>query len=162
MAQNPKDYEDGTLRIKRPSNNATDERGNTVWVGKVETAELELVPTRRVRAIFASGDEDKIAEISTIGRTGSNGVLIEDCADGHFSVLDSESLDKLLEDPDAPVVREADNQGTVAGMTELDDDLELMNTRKLRRFLISAGKLDGAELEEIEGSDPYNSGNGTS
>lgn len=158
MVKDRKSNKGGTLRIKGSSKIKMDERGHAVWVGDIESAEFELVPTRRVKAIVESGDEDKIDEISRIARTGPQGVLIQDCSDGHFDVLESGSLDELLQDPNAPVVREPDEQATAAGAAELDDDLELMDTQILKKILVSEGKieqLEPEEPEENEGVDPY-------
>ena len=147
--------------MKRSSKIKIDERGRAVWVGEIEPAEFELVATRRIRTILESGDEDKINEISQIARTGPQGVLIQDCDDGHFSVLESASLDKLLQDPNAPVVREPDEQAAAVSTTESDDDMELMDTLMLRKILVSGGNIDASELEENEDSDPYDTGKET-
>ena len=141
--------------MKRSPKIKIDERGRTVWVGEIETADFELVSTSRIRAVLESGDENKINEISLIARTGPQGVLIQDCNDGHFSVLEPASLDKLLQDPDAPVVREADEQAAAVSATESNNDLELMDTLMLRKILVSEGNIDEFELEANEGGDPY-------
>lgn len=158
MSKDSKSNKSGTLRMKGSSKIRMDERGRVVWVGDIESAEFELVATSHVRAIVDSGDEDKINEISLIARTGPQGVLIQDCSDGHFGVLESASLDKLLQDPDAPVVRESDELATAVSAAEPDDDLELMDTQILRKILLSEGKIEQLEPEESEqneGVDPY-------
>ena len=141
--------------MKRSPKIKIDERGRTVWVGEIETADFELVSTGRIRAVLESGDENKINEISLIARTGPQGVLIQDCNDGHFSVLEPASLDKLLQDPNAPVVLKADEPAVAVSATESDDDLELMDTLMLRKILVSEGNIDEFELEANEGGDPY-------
>ena len=145
----------GTLRIKRSPKIKIDDRGRTVWVGEIDTGDFELVSTSRIRALLESGDEDKINEISLIARTGPQGVLIQDCNDGHFDVLEQANLDQLLQDPNAPVVRQADEQAATESTTELEGDMELMDTLMLRKILVSEGKFDEVELQENEGGDPY-------
>ena len=132
-----------------------DERGHAVWAGDIETADFELVPTSHIKAIVESGDEDKLDEISRIARTGPQGVLIRDCSDGHFDVLESGDLDELLQDPNAPVVREPDEQATTVNVPEPGDGLELMDTQILKKILVSEDKIDKTEVEENEGFDPY-------
>lgn len=151
MASNSGPDKGDTLRIKRSPKIKTDERGHTVWVGEIEDADFELVSTRHVKTILESGDEGKIDEILRIAETGSHGVLIQDCNDGHFDVLESASLDKLMQDPNPPVF----------ATSETDDELELMETRVLRKILASEGQLDESETAGDEGSDPYNSGSVT-
>jgi len=155
MTRDPKANKGGTLRIKRPSKIKMDERGHAVWVGDVDSAEFELVPTSHIKAIVESGDKDKLDEISRIARTGPQGVLIQDCSDGHFGVLESADLDALLQDPDAPVVREPDEQATAVSALEPGDGLELMDTQILKKILVSEGEIDEVEVEENEGFNPY-------
>ena len=141
--------------MKRSPKIKIDDRGRTVWVGAIETADFELVPTSRIRAILESGDEGRIDEISRIARTGPQGVLIQNCNDGHFGVLEQANLDQLLQDPNAPVVRQADEQAATESATESEVDMELMDTLMLRKILVSEGKFDEVELQENEGGDPY-------
>lgn len=155
MTVDPNSKKGGTLRIKRSPKIKIDDRGRTVWVGEIETGDFELVSTSRIRALLESGDEDKINEISLIARTGPQGVLIQDCNDGHFDVLEQANLDQLLQDPNAPVVRQADEQAATESTTELEGDMELMDTLMLRKILVSEGKFDEVELQENEGGDPY-------
>ena len=159
MTGDPKANKGGTLRIKRPSKIKMDERGRAVWVGDIDSAEFELVPTSHIKAIVESGDEAKLDEISRIARAGPQGVLIQDCNDGRFGVLESADLDELLQDPNAPVVREPDEQATTDSAPEPGDGLELMDTQILKKILVSEGKIDNIEPEdpeENEGFDPYN------
>ena len=155
MTVDPNSKKGGTLRIKRSPKIKIDDRGRTVWVGEIETGDFELVSTSRIRALLESGDEEKINEISLIARTGPQGVLIQDCNDGHFDVLEQANLDQLLQDPNAPVVRQADEQAATEGTTELEGDMGLMDTLMLRKILVSEGSFDEVELQENEGGDPY-------
>ncbi len=151
MTSNSGSDKGDTLLIKRSPKIKTDERGHTVWVGEIEDADFELVSTTHVKTILESGDEEKIDEIRRIAATGSHGVLIQDCNDGHFDVLDSANLDKLMQDPDPPV----------DATSETDAELELMETRVLRKILVSEGQLNESEIADDDGSDPYNSGSAT-
>jgi hypothetical protein len=150
--------EGGTLKIRRPSKIKMDERGHAVWVGAIEPADFELVPTERIRAILESGDKDRINEISQIARTGPQGVLIQDCIDGHISVLASARFENLLQAPDSPVVREPDDQDMAVSATEQSDNLQLMDTQILRKILASERKIDPLDLDENKGSNPYDTG----
>ena len=155
MEKDLKSKTGGTLRIKRPSKIRMDDRGHAVWAGEIDTAEFELVPTSHVKALIASGDADKINEISAIAREGKQGVLIKDCNDGRFSVLKSDNFDKLLQEPDAPVVRESDEEAPAGSEANSGDELELMDTQILRKVLVTESKVDKLDPEESEGFNPY-------
>ena len=150
MTSNSRSDKSGTLRIKRSPKVKTDERGRTVWVGEIEDADFELVSTRHVKAILESGDTGKVDEILRIAETGSQGVLVQDCANGRFDVLDQTSLEELMQHPDPPISASA----------EPGDELELMETRVLRKLLITDGKIEkpSDNSDSGEGHDPYNSG----
>ena len=45
-----------TVIIRKPAKVATDDRGRTVWVGKIESVELELVSTTALEKILKSDD----------------------------------------------------------------------------------------------------------
>ncbi len=71
-----------TVRIKRPPRVAQDERGHNVWVGRVETVELELMSTAALQAVLKSGDGEARTEIQKLARGRKDGVLARDVASG--------------------------------------------------------------------------------
>ena len=148
MTSNSRSGKDQTLRITRSPKVKTDDRGRTVWVGEIEDADFELVSTRHLKTLLEAGDESTVEEILRIAETGPQGVLVQDCNDGHFDVLDRTSFEELMKDPDPPITVSDEN----------DDDLALMETRVLKKVLIEEGKIDAPVEEAIEGHNPYDSG----
>jgi hypothetical protein len=117
-----------TVRIKRPSRVAQDERGRTVWVGRVETVELELMSTVALQKVMKSGDGGACSEIRKLARSRKDGVLARDTATGHYRIVSESELKAL---PNT-------------------DELSLVSTQILRKVVKTVGKKDPAG-----GFDPY-------
>jgi hypothetical protein len=118
-----------TVRIKRPSRVAPDERGRNVWVGRVETVELELMSTTALQKVMKSGDGEACSEIRKLARSQKDGVLARDTATGHYRIVSESELK------------------TVANT----DELSLVSTQILRKVVKTAGRKDPSG-----GYDPYN------
>ena len=132
-----------TVRIKRASRVAPDERGRSVWVGKVETVELELVSTTALKKILSSADGKTQLEIRELAKSGKEGVLARDTATGHYQIVSEAEL-KAVAESDAPpqprASRPVRNETVVAA--PLTDharlaaaELSLVSTQILRKVV---------------------------
>ena len=147
-----------TVRIKRPSRVAPDERGRSVWVGKGETVELELVSTTALKRILGGTDGKAQVEIRELAKSGKQGVLARDTATGHFRILSEADL-KAAAETDAPprprAGRPSRNETVVAPpLSEKSrlaaSELSLVSTQILRRVV--------SKKDRGGGFDPYDKG----
>lgn len=133
-----------TVRIKRPSRVAPDERGRNVWVGKVETVELELVSTTALKKILSSADGKTQVEIRELAKSGKEGVLARDTATGHYQIVSEAELKAVAEADRAPPPRGGDRpkrDATVVAAPLTDKtrlaaaELSLVSTQILRKVV---------------------------
>ncbi|MEX0734117.1 MAG: hypothetical protein WD944_07235 [Steroidobacteraceae bacterium] len=115
-----KDYTK-TLRIRKVAKVAPDERGRSVWLGKIDTVELELVSTTALEKILKSESGKTRSEIRKLAAGRKDGVLARDTATGHFRILSDADLRKA-----EPIT---DKSRSAA------DELSLVNTQILRKAL---------------------------
>jgi hypothetical protein len=154
-----------TVRIQRPARVAEDNRGCNVWVGKIETVELELVSTTALQKIMKSADGKTQAEIRRLAEGKSDGVLARDTATGVFQIVSNEDLKTAVEITtpwDGPQ-RSAEIQGAPVSEKTLRaaDELSLVSTRILRTVLAPDGKAEyenpkSGKKDKFGGFDPYN------
>ena len=147
-----------TMRILRSPKVTTDERGRTVWVDPVESANLELVSTRMLKQIIEVGDvgtNDRLCEVAK----GEDGLLARDIDKGRFEVISDEELQHILDGTD--MESEAKD---AAGLTEEpvvevatdEEELELVSTQMLRIILSPEDEEQTtAEGSAASGFDPY-------
>ena len=138
-----------TVRIQRSSRVAEDDRGRNVWVGKVETVELELVSTTALEKILRSGDGQARIEIRRLAESGREGVLARDAA-GHFEIVTDEELKSMVEPgAEAPVGTRPRTDVTGAPLTEATrekaEELSLVSTQILRKLVGADGKTSYAK-----------------
>lgn len=148
-----------TVRIKRPSRVAPDDRGRNVWVGKVETVELELVSTMALKKILQTGDGQAQAEIRELAKSKKDGVLARDTATGHYQIVSEAEL-KAIADSDAapkPVAGDRPKRAAEVVAAPLTEkarlaaaELSLVSTQILRKVV---GKKDPSG-----GFNPYDKG----
>ena len=129
-----------TVRIKRPSRVAPDERGRNVWVGRVEEVELELVSTTALERILRTSDDKTRGEIRKLADGRKDGILARDTATGIFQIVSAAELKQSKDSGKPPAGKPA-------------ADLSFVSTQILRKTLKpAAGKDKGG------GFDPYDSG----
>ncbi len=153
-----------TVRIVRRSKVATDDRGHSVWVDPVESAELELVTTTMLKQLLDSDDEQRKERLHAAAKS-KEGLLAHDAQSDHFEIIDDADLLAAIEAAagDKPVARRpADvTYEVVAERTDADDEqLSLVSTQALRRILHGKddNSIDDLTIEDDTGVDPYNSG----
>jgi len=145
-----KDHEK-TQQIRKIDKVAPDLRGRSVWLGKVEPVELELVSTVALQKILKTEGGETRAEIQKLAAGRKNGVLARDAATGHFRILSDSDLKKAAAAPpgDGP---KRSGVTTGAPMSETvrkkADELSLVSTQILRKVVKPDG---GSEVESAKG-----------
>ena len=128
-----------TVRIQRPSRVAEDDRGRNVWVGKVESVELELVSTTALERILRTADGKTQAEIRRLAAGKADGVLARDTATGVFQIVSDEDLKTAVEitTPQDGPQRSAEIQGAPVSEKALQAaaELSLVSTQILRKVI---------------------------
>ena len=142
-----------TIRIRRPSKVTTDDRGRTVWVGKIEETELELVSTAELKQILASSDPASRSAIEQVASGDAEGVLARNTATGLFEIVSDSDVDAALgKDARRPATGRLE---PVSGRS--DEDLALVSTQVLRKVLKSDAKPGTPPKKDAGGGfDPYN------
>ncbi len=141
-----------TQRIRDPGKVAPDLRGRSVWLGKVEPVELELVSTTALEKILKTEGGKTRTEIQKLASGRKNGLLARDTATGHFRILSDADLKKASAAPPSPADGpKRGNVSTGAPLTETvrkkADELSLVSTQILRKVVKPDGK---AEVESAK------------
>jgi len=128
-----------TVRIRKVDKVAPDERGRSVWLGKVDAVELELVSTTALEKILMSDSVKTRSEIRKLAAGGKDGILARDTATGHFRIVSEADLGKAR--------RSA-------------DELSLVSTQVLRKVIGPEGKVEAAKpkpgkKDKFGGFNPY-------
>lgn len=148
----------------------SDERGRSVWVDTIRTAEFELVSTQTLQALLDEGDAAHRGEIERIASDGDDGYLAKDSSTGRYRIIDDDSLQAILDQQDEsmPVTRIGDTvriQRPDIDATEAaeEESLSLVSTQSLRKILDDVqqekpGAKKKPRKDEGGGFDPYNAG----
>ena len=147
-----------TVRIQRPSRVAPDERGRNVWVGRVETVELELVSTTALKRILTTADGKTQVEIRELAKSRKDGVLARDTATGHYQIVSEAELKAIAEAEGTPpgARAPAKRSATVVAAPLTDQarlaaaEMSLVSTQFLRKVV--------AKKDPSGGFDPYDKG----
>lgn len=152
-----------TVRIRKPDKVAPDERGRSVWLGKVESVELELVSTTALAKILKSDGGKTRTEIQKLAAGRKDGVLARDTVTGHFRIVSEADLKKALTaESGSKPWRSA--EVTAAPLTETTrraaDELSLVSTQILRKVLKPDGKTEvvkakAGKRDKFGGFNPY-------
>jgi len=141
---------------------AQDDRGRSVWVDPVESAELELVSTQMLKVMLTSRDDADRQAIKEVADNATDGVLARDPANGEFEIIDEDELQAILDNNQGlpKLTRPAD--ATLGPLRDYvnDDQLSLVSTQALRKVLSDDD--DDAEdpemtPDESAGFNPYDS-----
>ncbi len=149
-----------TVRIRRPAKVQTDDRGRSVWVETVRTAEFDLLSTLGLNKILESKDETAIKAIEVAAESSGEGILAKDVATGHYQILNDTDLQAIL-DSDFSLPKQergADVTHEPAYDSEKSiDDLTFVSTQLLRKILSEQEKKAPVAVDiEESGFDPYN------
>ncbi len=144
-----------TTPIRKIDKVAPDTRGRSVWLGKVEPVELELVSTTALEKILRTEGGQTRSEIRKLAAGRKNGVLARDAATGHFRILSDADLKKAATAPPADGPKRS-GVTTSAPLTDTArrkaDELSLVSTQILRKVVKPDGKA------EIESAKPKSAG----
>ena len=139
-----------TVQIRKVDKVAPDHRGRSVWLGKIEPVELELVSTTALEKIMKTEGGKTRSEIQKLAAGRKNGVLARDTATGHFRILSDADLRKAATAPPADGPKRS-GVVTAAPLTEATraraEELSLVSTQILRKAVKPDGK---AEVEKAK------------
>lgn len=152
-----------TVRIQRPARVAEDDRGHNVWVGKVESVELELVSTVALQKILKTADGKTQAEIRSLADSRKDGVLARDTATGVFQILSNEDLRTAVEittAKDQGPKRSTEIRGAPLSEKALKaaEELSLVSTQILRKVIRPDDKPKAGKKDKFGGFNPYDNG----
>ena len=163
MSKDPKDHTK-TVMIRKVDKVAPDHRGRSVWLGKIEPVELELVSTTRLEKILKTEGGETRSEIQKLAAGRKNGVLARDAATGHFRILSDNDLRKAATAPPADGPKRS-GVTTGAPLTETTrmkaEELSLVSTQFLRKVVKPDGKTEfetpkpSAKKDKFGGFNPY-------
>ena len=153
-----------TVQIRKIDKVAPDHRGRSVWLGKVEAIELELVSTTALEKILKTEGGKTRSEIQKLAAGRKDGVLARDTATGHFRILSDADLKKAVPAGDSS---KRSAEVTAAPLTETTrkkaDELSLVSTQILRKVMKPEGKPEVAKpkpgkKDKFGGFNPYDNG----
>jgi hypothetical protein len=136
------------VQIRKVDKVAPDHRGRSVWLGKIEPVELELVSTTALEKILKTEGDKTRSEIRKLAAGRKNGVLARDAATGHFRILSDADLKKAATAPpaDGPKHSGVVTAPPFSETTRLKAaELSLASTQFLRKVVRPDGK---AEIEK--------------
>ena len=136
-----------TVQIRKVAKVAPDHRGRSVWLGKVEPVELELVSTTALQVILKTEGGRTRSEIEKLAAGRKNGILARDTATGHFRIVSEADLKKAMDSPPGDSAkRPAEVTGAPLSETtrKKASELSLVSTQILRKVVRPGG---GTEFE---------------
>ena len=153
-----------TVQIRKVDKVAPDHRGRSVWLGKIEPVELELVSTTALEKIMKTEGGKTRSEIQKLAAGRKNGVLARDTATGHFRILSDADLRKAATAPPADGPKRS-GVVTAAPLTEATraraEELSLVSTQILRKAVKPDGKAEferpkpATKKDKSGGFNPY-------
>ena len=154
-----------TARIRKIDKVAPDHRGRSVWLGKIEPVELELVSTTALEKILKTEGGDTRSEIQKLAAGRKNGLLARDTATGHFRILSETELRKAARAPPPGDGPKRSGVVTASPLTETvsrkADELSLVSTQILRKVVKPGGDAEtgkakqAARKDKSGGFNPY-------
>jgi len=137
-----------TVQIRKADKVAPDHRGRSVWLGKIEPVEPELVSTMALQTILKTEGGKTRIEIQKLAAGRKNGVLARDTATGHFRILSDAELKKAATAPRGEGPKRS-AVVTAPPLTETTrkkaEQLSLVSTQILRKVVRPGG---GTEIEK--------------
>lgn len=154
-----------TVRIRKVDKVAPDHRGRSVWLGKIEPVELELVSTTALEKILKTEGGETRSEIRKLAAGRKNGLLARDTATGHFRILSDADLREAATTPPPADGPKRSSVVTAAPLTETvrmkADELSLVSTQILRKVVKPDDKAangkpkPAARKDKFGGFNPY-------
>ena len=153
-----------TVQIRKIDKVAPDHRGRSVWLGKIEPVELELVSTTALEKILKTEGGKTRSEIQKLAAGRKNGVLARDTATGHFRILSDAEFKKVATTPraDGPKRSGVTTADPLSETTRLKAaELSLASTQFLRKVVKADQKADvekpkaATKKDKFGGFNPY-------
>ena len=152
-----------TVRIRKVEKIAPGLQGRSVWLGKIEPVELELVSTTALEKILKTEGGETRSEIHKLAASRKDGILARDTATGHFRIVSEADLKKALNAPPGERPKRA-AEVTAAPLTDTArkkaDELSLVSTQILRKVMKPGEKVEAAtpkagKKDKFGGFNPY-------
>jgi hypothetical protein len=147
-----------TVQIRKVDKVAPDHRGRSVWLGKIEPVELELVSTTALEKILKTEGGKTRSEIQKLAAGRKNGVLARDAATGHFRILSDADLKKAATAPPADGPRRS-GLVTAEPLSETTrqkaEELSLASTQFLRKAVKSDEKAEAEKAKPAKKKDKF-------
>lgn len=153
-----------TVQIRKVDKVAPDLRGRSVWLGKIEPVELELVSTTALEKIMKTEGGETRGEIQKLAAGRKNGVLARATATGHFRILSDADLRKAATAPPADGPKRS-GVVTAAPLTDTTraraEELSVVSTQILRKAVLPDGKAEpekpkaASKKDKSGGFNPY-------
>jgi len=153
-----------TVQIRKIDKVAPDHRGRSVWLGKIEPVELELVSTTALQTILKTEGGKTRVEIQKLAAGRKNGVLARDTATGHFRILSDADLRKAAAAPPGEGPKRS-GVTTAPPLTETTrkkaEELSLVSTQILRKVVKPDGGTEvgkpkqAGKKDKFGGFNPY-------
>jgi hypothetical protein len=153
-----------TVQIRKVEKVAPGLQGRSVWLGKIEPVELELVSTTALEKIMKTEGGETRSEIQKLAAGRKNGVLARDAATGHFRILSDADLKKAATSPPGEGLKRG-AEVTGAALTDTTrkkaDELSLVSTQILRKVVKPDGKSEvvapkpASKKDKFGGFNPY-------
>lgn len=157
MSKDGKDHTK-TVQIRKVDKVAPDHRGRSVWLGKIEPVELELVSTMALQKILKTGGGETRTEIRKLAAGSKNGVLARDTATGHFRILSDADLRKAATTPPADGPKRS-GVVTAPPLTETTskkaEELSLVSTQFLRKVVKPDGQTTVEKAKPSQKKDKF-------
>jgi len=147
-----------TVQIRKVDKVAPDHRGRSVWLGKIEPVELELVSTTALQTILKSEGGKTRVEIQKLAAGRKNGVLARDTATGHFRILSEADLKKAATAPpgEGPKRSSVVTAPPLSETTRMKaEELSLVSTQILRKVVKPDGKTEIEKLKSAGRKDKF-------
>ncbi len=151
------------MRIRKVDKVAPDERGRSVWLGKVNPVELELVSTTALEKILKTEGGKTRSEIRKLAAGRKDGMLARDTATGHFRIVSEADLKGAIASEAGAKPRRGTEvvAAPISDNTRLAaDELSLVSTQFLRKVVKPDGKSEvvkpkAAKKDKFGGFNPY-------
>lgn len=147
-----------TVIIRQPTKVKTDGRGRTIWAGRIEELELNLISTQELKLALLTAGAAGLNSIKAVAAGGKDGVVAHDQSTGLYDVISGAELKKLLDSGvELPASLTAGEVARDCSDVGAEDAFSLVNTQALRQMLDQDNSEDSLIAEDNNpGFDPYN------
>ncbi len=147
-----------TVPIRKVEKIAPGLQGRSVWLGKIEPVELELVSTTALEKIMKTEGGKTRSEIQKLAAGRKNGILARDAATGHFRILSDADLKKAATAPPGEGPKRS-AEVTAKPLTDTArrkaEELTLVSTQILRKVVGPDAKAEAVAAKPAGRKDKF-------